>query len=627
MVSSETQTCAEDIEDKAPEVPLIEDACMDYENEENEDNKEINDEDPPWTPEEVDKAYMKAGDDDIDQSAKPRLSCHGKNVREEPKAIVFLSKLLLLFQYCHHCFATNPTLNVLQTGTMLTIESSCSSCKGTFQWQSQPYLLGKFPAGNLLLSFAVLCAGASINKVLLVCKHMGLLVYGYHTYYYHQRHMLFPTIVKYWRTYQDKILQSLKGKEVTLAGDGRHDSMGHSAKYGTYTIFCCTVGLIIHIVLLQANEAGSSSKMEFLGHQKAFAFLLGTGLIIKSFISDRHTSIAKWMREECPRRCRELGKPVIDHFFDLWHIGKKIQKVLTKLSKEKGCETIGRWRKACVRHYYWSVTSTKPKLGDVILAKFKAFLSHIINKHKDLPNQIFNKCAHGPITNPRVWLTKGSLAYEKLCDVLSNKFLLKGIKQSSPDAQTSALEGYHSVVNHFAPKMLAYSFLGMLCRTILSAIHFNFNLKRENKVDEQGKAKLKVTYPKFKEGEATVREVKVEQNYDYVAEIYETMLTTPREALKALRAELENQVPEALHSMLPEKEDKEQAKSKYRARKEKETVPCPPTCSDTELQALTRQSNLSTASKKPRKKPDCSKCGKPVKGHKKGQCSGSSSSL
>ena len=64
--------------------------------------------------------------------------------------------------------------------------------------------------------------------------------------------------------------------------------------------------------------------MEFLGHQKAFAFLLSTGMIITAFISDRHASIAKWMREECPKKCKELGKPVIDHFFDLWHIGKSI---------------------------------------------------------------------------------------------------------------------------------------------------------------------------------------------------------------------------------------------------------------------------------------------------------------
>ena len=85
----------------------------------------------------------------------------------------------------------------------------------------------------------------------------------------------------------------------------------------------------------------------------------------------------------------------------------ELQKVLTKLSKEKGCEIIGRWKQACVRHFYWSVTSTSPKLGDVVLAKFKAFLYHIINQHKDLPNQLFNKCAHGLVTTQRVWLTKG----------------------------------------------------------------------------------------------------------------------------------------------------------------------------------------------------------------------------
>ena len=68
--------------------------------------------------------------------------------------------------------------------------------------------------------------------------------------------------------------------------------------------------------------------MEFTGHQKAFAFLLGTAMIIKAFISDRHSQIAKWMRVKCPQKCKELGKPVIDHFFDLWDIGKS--KLLNK---------------------------------------------------------------------------------------------------------------------------------------------------------------------------------------------------------------------------------------------------------------------------------------------------------
>lgn len=62
--------------------------------------------------------------------------------------------------------------------------------------------------------------------------------------------------------------------------------------------------------------------MEFMGFQEALTFLLGTAVIIKAFISDRHSQIAKWMRVECPKKCKDIGKPVIDHFFDLWHIGK-----------------------------------------------------------------------------------------------------------------------------------------------------------------------------------------------------------------------------------------------------------------------------------------------------------------
>ncbi|KAK3732010.1 hypothetical protein QZH41_016888, partial [Actinostola sp. cb2023] len=373
---------------------------------------------------------------------------------------------------------SNPKVAVSQNGTSLSIVSKCERCGETFNWTSQPILLNKFQAGNLLLSFAMLTAGAS-----------------------------------FWRSYQAKMLESLRGKEVIIAGDGRHNSMGHSAKFGTYTIYCCTAGLILHLVVVQANEAGSSSAMEFLGHQKAFEFILATGMVITAFVSDRHTSIAKWMREELPDRCKALGKPVVHHFFDLWHIAKKIQKILIKLSKERGGELIGRWRKACVRHFHWSVTSTQDLLGEVKVAKFHSFFSHILNKHSNLPNQLFNTCAHGIITSPKVWFTKGSEAYEKMFDALTNVQLTKAIKKASSVGQTSCLEAYHSVINHFAPKMLAYSYLGMFGRTILAALHFNYNVKREPKVDDNGRPKLEVRYPKFKYGEATVRERKTPQNF------------------------------------------------------------------------------------------------------------------
>lgn len=54
----------------------------------------------------------------------------------------------------------------------------------------------------------------------------------------------------------------------------------------------------------------------------------------------------------------------------------------------------------------------------------------------------------------------------------------------------------------------------------MAALHFNFNLKRETKVDDEGQPILHVKYPKFKEGEATVREAKVSSNYGILS-IYE----------------------------------------------------------------------------------------------------------
>lgn len=160
----------------------------------------------------------------------------------------------------------------------------------------------------------------------------------------------------------------------------------------------------------------------------------------------------------------------IIHYFDIWHLKKKIRKVLSKLSKEKGCESIAEWIRSCENHLYWSATTTFSGNGKVIWAKFNSFMGHIVNmKHSQLGDALFNKCFHGVIS-PRKWLKVGSVAYEKLCSALTNTHLVKGIKQASPFAQTSCLEGFHSVLNHFAPKMIAYSYAGMYCRHILASV-------------------------------------------------------------------------------------------------------------------------------------------------------------
>jgi len=149
----------------------------------------------------------------------------------EPKFIVFYQMLLNLVNlFCFNCKWDGPIASMKRDGTM-TVTQSCTNCNEKSVWRSQSLVLGKYPAGNILLSFAVLMAGASINKILLVFRHTGLHAYTAHTFFRHQRSYLFPNVLHYWETYRMKLVEKLKSmKDMAWSCDGRFDSMGHSPK-------------------------------------------------------------------------------------------------------------------------------------------------------------------------------------------------------------------------------------------------------------------------------------------------------------------------------------------------------------------------------------------------------------
>jgi solute carrier family 8 (sodium/calcium exchanger) len=147
-------------------------------------------------------------------------------------------------------------LQVSKSGTMVTIEQCCKECQKDgvqpFKWHSQPFVFGRYAAGNLLLSFAILCAGASVSKTLLVSSHLGLCVYSARTFFAHQKWLLFPTIINFWESTRLGLIEkACLAKESVWAGDGRFDLMGHSAKYGAYTMMNASLGKIMHFELLQ----------------------------------------------------------------------------------------------------------------------------------------------------------------------------------------------------------------------------------------------------------------------------------------------------------------------------------------------------------------------------------------
>ena len=167
--------------------------------------------------------------------------------------IVFYWKLLSLFSmFCFHCKEAGPSTTMKSQGTMVAVTQHCLKCKKNFEWQSQPTVHGKTALGNLLLSFANLMSGSSISKTLLMFRHMGLSVYSARTYFRHQRDFIFPVVLRYWETCRTDMVNKLKAmKDVVWTGDGRFDSMGHSAKYGAYTMLCTTIMKIVHFEIVQ----------------------------------------------------------------------------------------------------------------------------------------------------------------------------------------------------------------------------------------------------------------------------------------------------------------------------------------------------------------------------------------
>ena len=65
------------------------------------------------------------------------------NIRQEPKYIVFLSQLMLLFRFCQPCKSDDIIVETSERGTMICVETQCGypKClKRDFIWQSQPLL-------------------------------------------------------------------------------------------------------------------------------------------------------------------------------------------------------------------------------------------------------------------------------------------------------------------------------------------------------------------------------------------------------------------------------------------------------------------------------------------------------
>lgn len=73
---------------------------------------------------------------------------------------------------------------------------------------------------------------------------------------------VFRTLFQVWNREQQSLLQARQGKTVRLAGDGRYDSPGYSAKFMTYTFMEMETNKILHYVQVQLGEASFARFLE-----------------------------------------------------------------------------------------------------------------------------------------------------------------------------------------------------------------------------------------------------------------------------------------------------------------------------------------------------------------------------
>ncbi|XP_049517016.1 uncharacterized protein LOC119440580 [Dermacentor silvarum] len=327
------------------------------------------------------------------------------------------------------------------------------------------------------------------------------------------RHMKQHQIRLVWKEEQELILQAAQAQRVKLAGDGRADSPGFSAKFGTYSLLDVEGNKILHFELVQSNEVDGSCKMELEGLKRCITFLESKDIRVKSIVTDRHAQIKCFMRKE---------KSEIIHEFDVWHVAKGINRKLIAASKKAGCEDLVLWTKSIVNHLYWSASSSDGN-KDSIVPKWISILNHIQDIHSH-ENELFPTCAHGDI-EPRAWLSEESKSFKQLKVIAASKQLLRDMPQLATRFQTYGLETFHGLILHFAPKSCQYSYEGMKARTQLAALHYNENSGREQASTKAGTLRWRVKFPKATGGTPVACPVKEKTTYRYVERLLDAAMT------------------------------------------------------------------------------------------------------
>ena len=248
--------------------------------------------------------------------------------RQSSQSLVFLTymdNIYELLKFCPCC--GSPTLRETFVcrfeGTLFSASGSClRGCD--FSWNSQPTLSSahsnRSGLGDFQLASAMALCGSTYAVMRSVADCIRMSMFSHTTYDAIQRQYLAPAVFSAWHAQQTVLLQEMVQKpSVRLAGDGRSDSPGFSAKYMTYTLLDSDSGYVVMGRVVQlGQEASSSVGMEKVGLESCLDELLQFGVPVSVLTTDRSPSVIHLMK---------MKYSDVDHQHDIWHISKSEETV------------------------------------------------------------------------------------------------------------------------------------------------------------------------------------------------------------------------------------------------------------------------------------------------------------
>ena len=161
-------------------------------------------------------------------------------------------------------------------GSTLTLQWHCKKFhQGSWSSSARCKSQNGYPffINNLLFAASVFLPGNNFSRISLLCQFFRLNSISQSTFDRIQRLYIYIclSVVEHWETSRNAILANIGDRPVVLAGDGRCDSPGFSAKYCVYSLLDIATRKVVDVQFVDKRETElkKSLRMEKLGLQRA----------------------------------------------------------------------------------------------------------------------------------------------------------------------------------------------------------------------------------------------------------------------------------------------------------------------------------------------------------------------